>query len=45
MGKQEEKEEYRKVIVERVNQINNEKYLRMIFGYVNSAYKEEKNGD
>lgn len=44
MGKQNEKEKYREMIVERVNQINNEKYLRMIFGYVNSAYKEEKNG-
>lgn len=32
MGKQKEKEKYRKMIVERVNQINNEKYLRMILG-------------
>lgn len=44
MGKREEKEKYRRMIIEKVNQINNEKYLRMIFGYVNSAYKEEKNG-
>ncbi len=33
---------YRENIVEMVGQIENEKYLKMIYGYVNSAYREEK---
>lgn len=33
---------YREKIVEMVGQIENEKYLKMIYGYVNSAYREEK---
>lgn len=36
------KEEYRKKIIELVEKINNEKYIKMIYGYVNSAYREEK---
>lgn len=33
---------YREKIIEMVGQIENEKYLKMIYGYVNSAYREEK---
>ena len=33
---------YREKIVEVVGQVENEKYLKMIYGYVNSAYREEK---
>ena len=31
---------YRGKIVEIVNQINNEKYLKMIYGFVNRLHKE-----
>lgn len=37
-----QKENLRKEIIEMVKQIKNEKYLKMIYGYVNSAYREEK---
>lgn len=33
---------YRKKIVEMVDQIESERFLKMIYGYVNSAYREEK---
>lgn len=33
---------YRKKIVEMIENIESEKYLRMIYGYVRSAYREEK---
>lgn len=37
--------ECRNKIVDMVHQIKNEKYLKMIYGYVNSAYREEKSRD
>ena len=39
------KEAYRGEIVEMVNQIENKKYIKMIYGYVRSAYREEKSRD
>lgn len=36
---------YRKKIIEMVNQIENEKYIKMIYAYVRSAYREEKSRD
>ena len=39
---EKQKESIRKEIIEMVKEIKNEKYLKMIYGYVNSAYREEK---
>lgn len=33
---------YRKKIVDMVHKMEDEKYLKMVYGYVNSAYREEK---
>ena len=39
-----EKEDYRKMIIEMVNKIENLRILKMIWGFVRSGYKEEKAG-
>ncbi len=39
-----EKEEYRKQIVEMIEKIENPRILKMIWGFVRSGYKEEKAG-
>lgn len=41
----EEVKLYREKIVKMVGQIEDEKYLKMIYGYVKSAYREEKSRD
>lgn len=41
----EEVKLYREKIIEMVRQIEDEKYLKMIYGYVKSAYREEKSRD
>lgn len=33
------------LIIEMVSKIKNPRYLKMIYGYVNSAYQEEKQGN
>lgn len=39
-----EKEEYRKQIIEMIEKIENPRILKMIWGFVRSGYKEEKAG-
>ena len=38
------KEEYREKIVKMVNDIENTRILKLIFGFVSSGYREEKAG-
>ena len=38
-------EYYREKIIEAVKEIKNEKLLKLIFGFVRSAYNEEKERD
>lgn len=41
----EEKEEYRKKIIEMVSKIEDVTILKLIFGFTRSGYNEEKAGD
>ena len=43
-GKNLSKEELKREIVELVDQIDNEKILKLIAGFVKSGYKEEQAG-
>ena len=36
--------DYKKIIIEMLNEINTERFLKMIYGFVRGAYREEKHG-
>lgn len=39
-----EKEDYRKMIIEMIEKIDNKNVLKLIYGFTKSGYKEEKAG-
>ena len=34
--------DYKQKIIEMINEINTERFLKMIYGFVRAAYREEK---